>query len=121
MGYYIHMSRFFMLLIAMSMIMAVISIPIMYVMHTHSHEEERCDSHTHHKSDPDSGDTKECNLCEFYAQYIPKDANPTPPFVFQIPVAPLATQFRLLECEDPCDGLRDGYANKGPPSLSSLI
>ncbi|MBK1440694.1 hypothetical protein JHJ32_11905 [Parapedobacter sp. ISTM3] len=120
MTHYVHRSGFIMRMLAMCMVIAVVGVPLTFAMHTHSHDQGLCGDHDHHEHSSHQSDAQECNLCTFYAHYVPKVTYSGPSFICCAPVVPWRVlPARPLDCGVLCKGLGAVYINKGPPA--SLI
>jgi len=106
-------------IIAMGMIVAFISIPLIYTLHTHA---GGADQYRAHRLDHGvSADSPDCGLCAFYAHYTPKDVDFRPSYTFAAPTVPAVIAFGQPECGAPRGELCDRLTNKGPPSTCKQI
>lgn len=115
MGRYFHIPRWFLCAITLSVVVAVVSIPLISAMHSHAQYDGHCEDKPHNVTHNDSADNSHCEFCALYAQFIPTEAPPVLPFSFRTPVTPLLTQFVQLRPKALSEGPESGYTTRGPP------
>lgn len=118
---YFQLSEVLMRIVAMAVLVAVVGISLMRATHTHVHEKEQVEDHSHHTPDHHPDDTSDCDFCACYAHFAPKEAGARVSFTFSIPVRPIVAQLGQPSHRAACIRPRNQYINKGPPPGSSLI
>lgn len=118
----VQISKVFMQIAAISVMMAVISVPLMYAMHTHHHAGSPCESHNHHEENhDDAAAMQDCTFCQLYTHYIPAQAVLKPAFTLCAPLFQLKRLAAHPVAKAPNEGLCDRHTNKGPPLVSQSV
>jgi len=110
-----HISRWLLCAITLSVVVTVVSIPLISVLHTHVAHVDGCDG-VHGDATGTDG-AQDCNFCALYTQFTPKDALPVPLFSFRAPITPLLTIFAQPRPKVLCKGIANKHTTRGPPSL----
>lgn len=109
-------------IIAFAMVAVLVGIPISYALHTHAHDETAChEGHAHGHSESQGVPEDACELCAFYAYYVPKEAEAVPFFTFGVPAMPLPIHIDKLRAGQPCTAFVRPDANRGPPASTTFI
>ncbi|MGV3763757.1 hypothetical protein [Parapedobacter sp.] len=101
----------------MSVVVTVVSIPLVSAMHTHARHTSGCDER--HGETAGTDGASDCNFCALYAQFTLREAPPAPSFSFRAPVTPFLTTFGQPTPKALCKGLATGHTTRGPPSFSA--
>src|SRR5690606_23683294 len=107
---------------ALFTMLLVISMPIAYVMHSHTDtHEEGAGCKDYHQGDEGRDTERQCNFCEFFAHFVPREAGDVLSVSFGTATVLLPTQFGPTVCESPCNGQLQEFTNKGPPTAFLFI
>ena len=117
MGRYFQISRWLLCVITLSVVITVMSIPLISALHSHVQHVDRCNEQ--HGAATGTDGATDCDFCALYAQFTPREALPVPVFSFRSPVTPLLTIFAQPRPKVLCKGLADPYTTRGPPSISA--
>ncbi|MEC3878852.1 DUF2946 family protein [Parapedobacter sp. 10938] len=113
---YFHISRWLLCAITLSVVVTVVSIPLISALHTHVEHMDGCNGSS---DTPGTDDASDCGFCALYAQFTPWEVLPVPTFSFRAPVTPLLTTFGQPRPKVLCKGLVSGHTTRGPPSFSA--
>ncbi|HWK98714.1 MAG TPA: hypothetical protein VNQ55_02155 [Parapedobacter sp.] len=102
-------------MITLSVVITVVSIPLISAMHSHVQHVDRCDDQ--HSDTTGTDGTSTCDFCALYAQFVPREAAQAPSFSFRSPVMSLLTIVVQPRPKALCKGLANGYTTRGPPSI----
>lgn len=117
MGRYVQISRWLLCAITLSVVITVVSIPLIAAMHTHAQHMDGCDDR--HSDAAGTAGAVDCDFCALYAQFTPREALPLPALSFCTPVLPLLKIFAQPRPKALCEGLGNLHTNRGPPSYVS--
>ena len=117
MGRYVRISRWLLCAITLSVVITVVSIPLISAMHTHVAHADSCDDQ--HDGATGTDGAVDCDFCALYAQFTPREALPVPSFSLRAPVTPLLTIFAQPRPKALCKGSVNGHTTRGPPSVSA--
>lgn len=110
---FLHISRWFLCVVTLIVVAAVISIPLVSALHNHvQHVAGYGDQHDE-TSDTDG--TLDCDFCALYAQFTPREAIIVPAFSFRAPIMPVVTVFTQPRNIARCKGIADRQTKRGPP------
>ncbi len=110
---YGQISRWLLCLVTLSVVIAVVSIPLISATHIHMHHGDGCDERRGDAAGTDGA--PDCDFCALYAQFTPGEALPAPSFCFRAPVTPLRAVFAQPQPKALCKGLVNGHTTRGPP------
>lgn len=113
MGRYLQISRWLLCAVTLSVVAAVISIPLISAMHIHVQHVDGCGDQ--HGDASGTAGALDCDFCALYAQFTPREAIIAPTFSFRTPVMPLVTVFAHPRSKVLCKGIADRQTNRGPP------
>src|SRR5690606_10989505 len=117
MGRYVQISRWLLCTIALTVVITVVSIPLISAMHTHVEHVNGCDDQYDGTAGTDGA--VDCDFCALYAQFTPREAPPVATFSLLAPVTPLLAVFVQPRPPAHCEGFGDLHANRGLPSYVS--
>lgn len=117
MGRYVQISRWLLCTIALTVVITVVSIPLISAMHTHVEHVNGCDDQYDGTAGTDGA--VDCDFCALYAQFTPREAPPVPSLSLRAPVTSLLTIFVQPRPKALCEGLGNLHTNRGPPSYVS--
>jgi len=103
--------------ITLSVVITVVSIPLIAAMHTHVQHVDGCDDQ--HGDAAGTDGTVNCDFCALYAQFAPREALLVLSFSCRAPVVPLLTVFAPPRPKALCSGLANRHTTRGPPSYFS--
>jgi len=104
--------------LALFTMLLVISMPIADVTHSHAdtHKEGAGAKDHNHEDDGTRDNEGQCNFCEFFAHFVPREAGDVLSVSFAAVTVSLPLQFGPTVCESPCNGQLQEFTNKGPPT-----
>ena len=112
-------ARWLLCMIALCVVTAVVSIPVISAMHTHAHHADSC-AVEHEGMGDGTDDASTCGFCALYAQFTPREALPAPVFSFCTPVTSIITLLAPSGSKAIPTGAAAQHTNRGPPSVFNL-
>ena len=116
---YLQISRWLLCAVTLSVVITVVSMPLISAMHTHAQHVDGCTDQQHDEPAGTDGAVR-CDFCALYAQFAPREAQLVPSFSFRVPVTPLLTIFAQPMPKALCKGLANQHTTRGPPSFESI-
>lgn len=101
-------------IMALNVAIVLVGIPISFALHTHSQVD--CESghgHSHHQAPGKTSD--DCELCVFYAYFVPKNTDSWPIFSFDAPSVSRTEHRSILPSENASSAFLGKYTTRGPP------